>query len=66
MSKVDKLSHKSFIRTCVVGRSTGNEASDAGLYAFCTVSVRDNVQGFVSGLTGWGLRSRLHWPRTGV
>ena len=27
----------------MVGRSTGKEASDAGLYAFCTVSVRDNA-----------------------
>ena len=26
-----------------IGRSTGNEASDAGLHAFCTVSVRDNA-----------------------
>ena len=24
----------------MVGLSTGNEASDAGLYAFCTISVR--------------------------
>ena len=30
------VSVSGFIRTCVVGLSTGNEASDAGLYAFCT------------------------------
>ena len=27
----------------MVSRSTGKEASDVGLYAFCTVSVRDNA-----------------------
>ena len=44
------------IRTRVVGRSTGNEASDAGLYALCTVSVRDNT----------GLRDQRDWGCKGL
>ena len=36
-----------FIRTCVGGRSTGNEASEAGLYAFGLQGAGFRALGFI-------------------